>query len=204
ELATGPAETLTLEIVRRATVTQSVGGRSMPSSVDPRISVVQGDIARLEVDVVVTAANEGLLGGGGVDGAVHRAAGPGLLEECRTLGGCPEGQARITGGYRLHARHVIHAVGPVWDGGDSGERKALASCYRAALELAAKHALASIAFPCIATGVYGFPKDEACGIAVSTIREWLRRHEYPQEVVFCCFHEEDVGLYRARLATNSE
>lgn len=176
----------------------------MPDTVNSRISVVLGDISQLRVDAVVTAANEALCGGGGVDGAVHRAAGPGLLAECRTMGGCPEGEARITSGYKLRARHVIHAVGPVWDGGDAGERETLAGCYRASLELAGQHSLASVAFPCIATGVYRFPQDEACRIAVETVRDWLSGHEFPREVVFCCYLDEDFDLYRARLDEGTE
>jgi O-acetyl-ADP-ribose deacetylase (regulator of RNase III) len=175
----------------------------MPASIDERISVVQGDISKLEIDAVVTAANEALAGGGGVDGAMHRAAGPGLLAECRTIGGCPAGEARITDGYQLRAKHVIHAVGPIWDGGAAGERETLASCYRASLELASRHSLASIAFPCIATGVYGFPQDEASKIAVAAVRDWLSGHEFPRKVVFCCFLDEDFDLYRARLSTRT-
>ncbi|WBU57419.1 O-acetyl-ADP-ribose deacetylase [Paracoccus sediminicola] len=135
------------------------------------IRVWQGDITRLSVDAIVNAANETLQGGGGVDGAIHRAAGPGLLSECRSIGGCPTGEARITGGHELQARHVIHTVGPVWKGGDAGEDALLAACYRNSLALAAGHGLRSIAFPAISTGVYGFPPERAAAIAVETIRQ---------------------------------
>lgn len=166
-----------------------------------RIQLVQGDITTLEVDAVVTAANESLCGGGGVDGAIHRAAGPGLLEECRTIGICPEGEARITGGYRLRARHVIHTVGPVWDGGGYNEAQSLKSCYESTLQLAFKYNIQNIAFPCIATGVYMFPKDRACEIAVTTVQRWLATSAVPQTVVFCCFEEEDFTLYQNRLGS---
>ena len=134
------------------------------------IAVWRGDITTLDVDAIVNAANASLLGGGGVDGAIHRAAGPGLLEACRALGGCPTGEARITGGHGLRARHVIHAVGPVWRGGGAGEDAALASCYRAAMRLAREAGCATIAFPAIATGIYGFPAERAARIAVATLR----------------------------------
>jgi O-acetyl-ADP-ribose deacetylase (regulator of RNase III) len=152
-----------------------------------RIQLIQGDITKLDVDAIVNAANEALLGGGGVDGAIHRAAGPELLEECRALDGCPTGQAKMTRGYRLTARHVIHTVGPVFQDGAQGEAELLASCYRASLRLAAGAGLRSIAFPCISTGVFGYPKQAACDVAVSSVTEWLSNHETPQTVVFCCF-----------------
>lgn len=171
----------------------------MDESVRARMRVVKADITRLEVDAIVNAANSSLLGGGGVDGAIHRAAGRELLEECRKLGGCPSGEARITGGYRLPARHVIHAVGPVYHGGRSGEAQLLASCYTWSLRLAEEVGAASVAFPCISTGVYGYPKAAACEIAMATVSEWLGKHEVPGSVVFCCFDDENAGLYRGVL-----
>jgi len=173
--------------------------RSAPGG---RIEVVQADITRLDVDAIVNAANQTLLGGGGVDGAIHRAAGPELLAECRTLGGCPTGEARLTGGHRLPARHVIHAVGPVWRGGGSGEAALLASAYRSCLALARRHRLRSIAFPAISTGVFAFPKDEACAIAVGEVRAALAAGPPPDRVIFCCFSTEDLERYRAALATD--
>jgi O-acetyl-ADP-ribose deacetylase (regulator of RNase III) len=171
----------------------------MKTSIASRIQIVQGDITQLDVDAIVNAANESLLGGGGVDGAIHRAAGPELMEECRKLGGCPTGQAKMTGGYQLKARHVIHTVGPVYDGGGYGEAELLASCYRESLRLARDAGLTSIAFPCISTGIYGYPKSEACEIAVATVSEWLAKNDLPREVTFCCFDAEDTELYRRRL-----
>ena len=164
-----------------------------------RLKLIVGDITRLPVDAIVTAANEALCGGGGVDGAVHRAAGPALLEECLKIGHCPQGEARITKGYLLPAKFIIHTVGPVWEGGKHGERELLASCYQASLKLAAGHGADAIAFPCIATGTYGYPKAEACEVAVSAALAWLRAHELPRQIVFCCFEEADAEEYRARL-----
>lgn len=161
-----------------------------------RIEAVQEDITTLQVDAIVNAANQSLLGGGGVDGAIHRAAGPELLEACRALGGAKTGEAKITPGFRLPARFVIHAVGPVWRGGGEGERELLASCYRNSLRLAKEHGVESIAFPAISTGVYGYPIREATEVAVETVSDFLRAEEVPNRVVFCCFSEGDLAVYR--------
>lgn len=166
---------------------------------DPRMSAEQGDITKVDVDAIVNAANSSLLGGGGVDGAIHRAAGPGLVEECRSLGGCPTGEARITGGYNLRARYVIHTVGPVWHGGGHGEDELLASCYRNSLRLAVERGVRSIAFPAISTGVYRFPPERACGIAVRTVGEFLASDRVVEKVVFVCFDAGTLGLYRKAL-----
>jgi O-acetyl-ADP-ribose deacetylase len=157
-----------------------------------RIEIVQADITTLEVDAVVNAANSALRGGGGVDGAIHRVAGPELLAECRTLGGCPTGQARITKGYRLKAKHVIHAVGPIWEGGGAGEDDLLAGAYLSSLKLAKGHAVRSLAFPAISTGVYGFPADRAARIAVGVVAEALEGDAHFARVIFCCFSEASV------------
>jgi O-acetyl-ADP-ribose deacetylase len=168
-------------------------------SVTDRMTVHQGDLTRLEVDAIVNAANQSLLGGGGVDGAIHRAAGPELKAECRTLGGCPTGHARITSSYRLPARHVIHAVGPRWQGGDKGEPAALAACYRRSLELAAEAGCRTVAFPAISQGIYGYPAEEATGIAVRTVHTVLQ--DLPGlQVTFCCFDEASARRHRQAIA----
>jgi len=167
---------------------------------DPRIEAIQADITTLAVDAIVNAANSSLLGGGGVDGAIHRRAGPGLLLECRSLGGCPTGEARITGGYRLPARHVIHTVGPIWRGGHRGEPDLLAACYRNSLSLARDHGLATLAFPAISTGAYGYPREAAAQIALREVRAFLASSPLPRKVIFCCFSGEDLRLYQALLA----
>lgn len=163
------------------------------------MDAVQADITKLEVDAIVNAANEALRGGGGVDGAIHRAAGPGLLDECIRIGGCPTGEARLTGGYDLPARHVIHTVGPIWRGGGNDEDRLLADCYRNALTLAAGKALASIAFPAISTGVYGFPKDRAVRIAVREARAFLGTPTSVEQITFCCFDAESLELHRSEI-----
>src|SRR3954466_631374 len=165
-----------------------------------RIEVVEGDITEFDVDAIVNAANSSLLGGGGVDGAIHDAAGPGLLAECRKLGGCPTGDAKITKGYLLPARHVIHAVGPVWHGGTRGEAEALGSCYRRALELCGANRLTSVAFSAISTGVYGFPADQAAKIAVHATIEALPAAPLVVDVIFCCFSEKSATLHADVLA----
>jgi O-acetyl-ADP-ribose deacetylase (regulator of RNase III) len=163
---------------------------------DRIVELIQGDITALEVDAIVNAAKNSLLGGGGVDGAIHFAAGPGLISECRTLNGCETGQAKMTAGYNLRARHVIHTVGPVWQGGTSGEAALLASSYRSCLAIAGKNNIFSIAFPAISTGVYGFPKELAATIAINETREFLKSNPYPEKVIFVAFSEADHEIYR--------
>lgn len=163
------------------------------------MKAIRADITTLEVDAIVNAANETLLGGGGVDGAIHAAAGPELLEECRGLGGCPTGEAKITKGYRLPAKWVIHTVGPVWRGGEAGEAGLLASCYRNALKLAAENGVSSIAFPCISTGVYGFPAEKAAEIAILTVQKSQKGLQNPPKVTFCCFSASSLQIYEKLL-----
>lgn len=166
---------------------------------DPRLALHQGDITALAADAIVNAANAALSGGGGVDGAIHRAAGPELLRECRSLGRCPTGEARITRGYRLRARYVIHAVGPVWQGGDAGEEALLASCYRNALRLAVEHEIRSIAFPAISTGIYRFPGDRAARIATGEVARFLAGDARLERIIFCCFDAATMAHYRRAL-----
>lgn len=160
-----------------------------------KIEIVEGDITKQNVDAIVNAANTTLLGGGGVDGAIHRAAGLKLLEECKTLGGCKIGEAKITGGYSLKAKHVIHTVGPVWNGGKRNEDRLLANCYRSTLDLAEKNSMKTIAFPSISTGAYRFPVDRACKIALNEVKKFLERSSSVEKVIFVCFSKEVYNCY---------
>ncbi|MER8532869.1 O-acetyl-ADP-ribose deacetylase [Mesorhizobium sp. M1005] len=170
------------------------------SEIGQRIRIQTGDITKLAVDAIVNAANTSLLGGGGVDGAIHRAAGPELVAECRTLHGCKVGDAKITKGYRLPARYVIHTVGPVWQGGSKGEAELLASCYRRSLEIAAAKDCRTVAFPAISTGAYRYPKDQATQIAVGTVSAFIGQNIVPETVIFCCFDEPTAELYQRVVA----
>jgi len=169
-----------------------------------RIRLTTGDITRLKVDAIVNAANASLLGGGGVDGAIHRAAGPDLLVECRKLGGCPPGEARLTRGYRLPARHVIHTVGPIWKGGAAGEQQILESCYRSCVGIAHSKEFRDIAFPAIATGIYGFPREEAARVAIAAVSSYLAHHQLPELVIFVCFDAATLDAYRNAIGREGE
>ncbi|WP_200880726.1 MULTISPECIES: O-acetyl-ADP-ribose deacetylase [Methanosarcina] len=165
-----------------------------------RIRIFEGDIVKMRVDAIVNAANNTLLGGGGVDGAIHRAAGPALLEECKTLNGCPTGEAKITSGYLLPAKYIIHTVGPVWQGGEKGENELLASCYRKSLELARDYKIKTIAFPAISTGAYSFPSERAAGIAVSQVKEFLQKNEIPETVYLVCYNKDSCKSIKKALS----
>lgn len=167
------------------------------------LQLIQGDITKLSVDAIVNAANTSLLGGGGVDGAIHRAAGPDLVFECRMLHGCKTGDAKITKGYRLPAPYIIHAVGPVWRGGSHGEPDLLASCYRRSLDIAAENKLTSIAFPNISTGIYGYPKEKAADVAITAVNRFLEQPSSIQKVIFICFDAENLAIYQQRLSIDT-
>jgi len=181
----------------------STSDKGRDGTLGGRMAVVDGDITRLDVDAIVNAANSQLRPGGGVAGAVHHAAGPELERECLPLAPCPVGEARITKGYRLPARHVIHTVGPVWEGGGCGEAELLRSCYTESLRLADEAGLQSVAFPAVSAGIFGYPPDQACDEAVSAVTSWLEAHDLPRTVTFCCFGDAAAGLYRARLGLDT-
>lgn len=168
------------------------------------IHATRGDITKTQVDAIVNAANSSLLGGGGVDGAIHRAAGPDLVHECRLLGGCKTGEAKLTKGYRLSAKYVIHTVGPVWRGGVNGEPGLLASCYSRSMEIASKNGIRSLAFPSISTGIYGYPVELAAEVAIATVRSAVQRFSDIEEVMFCCFSDGDFAVYQRKLQDPSE
>jgi O-acetyl-ADP-ribose deacetylase (regulator of RNase III) len=178
---------------------QDFGEVSMNSASSERLRVVKDDITRLAVDAIVNAANESLQDGGGVCGAIHDAAGPELEDECCRVGGCPTGSAKLTSGYRVPAKYVIHAVGPRYRDGRHGEAELLRSCYIDSLRLAAEHGVRTIAFPSISTGIFGYPQEEAVSIAIGAVVAWLRDNELPHDITFCCFHQEVADLYRQRL-----
>jgi len=166
------------------------------------MKAIKSDITKLKVDAIVNAANTSLLGGGGVDGAIHRAAGHKLLEECRKLNGCQTGEAKLTKGYNLPAKYVIHTVGPVWQGGNSDEAKLLTDCYNNSMSIAFQNVFKSIAFPCISTGVYGYPVESAAKIAVNTVKQFIDKNNYKIEIIFCCFSDYDLGVYEKLLKNN--
>lgn len=181
--------------VKSVRPSNSFSVKFMPHS----ISAIQADITGLAIDAIVNAANASLLGGGGVDGAIHRKAGAELLAECRSLGGCPTGEARLTRAYRLPAKYIIHTVGPVWRGGLENEAALLSACYQNSLRLAVEHRLSSVAFPCISTGIYGYPFSEAAEIAVETVSAFLNAYDGRLDVIFCCFTEQALAVYRSLL-----